>query len=185
MTKSSGRSLTWLWVLSIALASVVSACGAEARQEVAELLAEPTTGALDRQAVEIAPPVTVLDGPLTIKAYQKDREVQPASEQTFEFLMANNTPGDLPVEIWLEHLDGARWRTSLCVEKQCLLGDGSKASVSDPVNLPPYVELPFQAHLFVDGTASSGQFELLALRVQPLVDGVASQVLTLRAVVAP
>lgn len=178
------RRLTWLWALSMALTVVLGACAAEARRDDP---APASTQAAVAGADQVAegPATTVLDGPLTLKAFHKDREVQPGSDEAFEFLMVNSTPGDLPVEIWLERMDGVRWRTSLCVEKQCLLGDGSQASVTDPVVLPPYVELPFQAHVFVDGAASAGQSELLAVRVQPLVHGVEPQILTLSAVVAP
>ena len=76
-----------------------------------------------------------LDGPLTVRAYDKDRVVEADSDETFDFLVVNNTSQSLPVVFVLEHSDGQRWRTSLCVDKQCLLGDGSEPSVTRTVCL--------------------------------------------------
>jgi len=120
-----------------------------------------------------------LDGPLIVRAYDKDREVQADSDETFDFLVVNNTSQSLPVVFVLEHREGQRWRTSLCVDKQCLLGDGSEPSVTDPVTLPPFLEQPFQAHLFVDKAALPGHQSSLTLRVEPQVPGIAPQSLTL------
>ena len=85
-----------------------------------------------------------LDGPLTVRAYDKDRVVEADSDETFDFLVVNNTSQSLPVVFVLEHSDGQRWRTSLCVDKQCLLGDGSEPSVTEPFILPPYLEQAFR-----------------------------------------
>ena len=125
-----------------------------------------------------------LDGPLTVRAYNKDRVVQADSDETFDFLVVNNTSQSLPVVFVLEHSDGQRWRTSLCVDKQCLLGDGSEPSVTQPFVLPPYLEQPFQTHLFVDQAAQPGHQSTLTLRVEPQVQGVGAKSLTLSAVVA-
>lgn len=120
-----------------------------------------------------------LDGPLTVRAYDKDRVVEADSDETFDFLVVNNTSQSLPVVFVLEHSDGQRWRTSLCVDKQCLLGDGSEPSVTAPITLPPFLEQPFQAHLFVDKAALPGHQSSLTLRVEPQVPGIAAQTLTL------
>ena len=120
-----------------------------------------------------------LDGPLTVRAYDKDRVVEADSDETFDFLVVNNTAQSLPVVFVLEHSDGQRWRTSLCVDKQCLLGDGSEPSVTEPFVLPPYLEQPFQAHLFVDKAALPGHQSSLTLRVEPQLPGIAPQSLTL------
>ncbi len=79
-----------------------------------------------------------LDGPLTVRAYDKDRVVEADSDETFDFLVVNNTSQSLPVVFVLEHSDGQRWRTSLCVDKQCLLGDGSEPSVTEPSSCRPF-----------------------------------------------
>ena len=120
-----------------------------------------------------------LDGPLTVRAYNKDRVVEADSDETFDFLVVNNTSQSLTVVFVLEHSDGQRWRTSLCVDKLCLLGDGSEPTVTDPITLPPYLEQPFQAHLFVDKAAQPGHQSSLTLRVEPQIPGIAPQSLTL------
>ena len=107
------------------------------------------------------------DGALLVEAVRPDRVVQPGVDETFDFKMVNTTGQPLSVVVALEHADGQRWRTSLCVENQCLLGDGSEPSVTDPVTLPPYLEQPFQAHLFVDAAARPGQQTALTLSVEP------------------
>lgn len=84
----------------------------------------------------------------------------------------------------LNHREGQRWRTSLCVELQCILGDGSSESRTETVILPPFLEKPFQVHLFVDDEAKPGQSAILELRVEPLAANAPSQSLTLSAVVA-
>lgn len=124
------------------------------------------------------------DGALLLEAVRADRSVQPGVDETFDFKMANTTGEPLPVVVVLEHADGQRWRTSLCVEKQCLLGDGSEPSVTDPVILPPYLEQQFQAHLFVDADAQPGQQSALTLRVEPQAAQARPHSLTLRAQVA-
>ena len=125
-----------------------------------------------------------LDGPLTVRAYNKDRVVQADSDETFDFLVVNNTAQSLPVVFVLEHSDGQRWRTSLCVDKLCLLGDGSEPSITQPIVLPPFLEQPFQTHLFVDQAAQPGHQLTLTLRVEPQGQGVEAKSLTLSAVVA-
>ena len=125
-----------------------------------------------------------LDGPLTVRAYDKDRVVEADSDETFDFLVVNNTSESLPVVFVLEHSDGQRWRTSLCVDKQCLLGDGSEPSVTDPLILPPYLEQAFKVHVFVDATARSGQQTALTLRVEPLVEAAMPRSVTLSAQVS-
>jgi len=125
-----------------------------------------------------------LDGPLTVRAYNKDRVVQADSDETFDFLVVNNTSQSLPVVFVLEHSDGQRWRTSLCVDKQCLLGDGGEPSVTDPLILPPYLEQAFKVHVFVDATARSGQQTALTLRVEPLVEAAMPRSVTLSAQVS-
>ncbi len=122
-----------------------------------------------------------LDGPLTVRAYDKDRVVEADSDETFDFLVVNNTSQSLPVVFVLEHSDGQRWRTSLCVDNQCVLGDGSEPSVTEPVTLPPFLEQPFQAHLFVDNAALPGHQSSLTLRVEPQAPGIAAQSLTFNA----
>ena len=125
-----------------------------------------------------------LDGPLTVRAYDNDRVVEADSDETFDFLVVNNTSQSLPVVFVLEHSDGQRWRTSLCVDKQCLLGDGSEPSVTDPLILPPYLEQAFKVHVFVDATARSGQQTALTLRVEPLVEAAMPRSVTLSAQVS-
>lgn len=122
-----------------------------------------------------------LDGPLMVRAINKDRIVQADSDEVFDFLVVNTTDQALPVRFVLEHSDGQRWRTSLCVKEQCLLGDGTEPSVTDPITLPPYLEQPFQAHLFVDKAAQPGHQSTLTLRVEPLVEAALPGSVTLSA----
>jgi len=143
------------------------------------------SGGVSEQALDRATGAPYeLDGPLTVRAYNKDRVVQADSDETFDFLVVNNSSQSLPVVFVLEHSDGQRWRTSLCVDKQCLLGDGSEPSVTQPFVLPPYLEQPFQTHLFVDPAAQPGHESTLTLRVEPQVQGVGAKSLTLSAKVA-
>ncbi len=124
------------------------------------------------------------DGALLLEALNSQRAVQPGADEVFDFKMANTTADPLAVVVILEHTNGERWRTSLCVERQCLLGDGSEPSVTDPVILPPYLEQPFQAHLFVDQAARPGEQAVLSLRVEPAVESIAPQTVLLQAQVA-
>ncbi|MEA3337781.1 MAG: hypothetical protein U9R25_17960 [Chloroflexota bacterium] len=165
------RNLTVFLVLAL----FVAACGTPGiSQESGRPIIAPQPDSV---------PPYVLDGPLTVQAFDKDREVLPDTDENFEFLVVNHTESDLPVVMVLEHEQGVRWPTSLCVDKQCLLGDGSEASTTDPVVIPPYLELPFQAHIFVGSEAKSGQRETLSLRIEPQRDGVEARSLTLSAVV--
>jgi hypothetical protein len=107
------------------------------------------------------------DSLLLVEAIDVERAVQPGDEAVFDFKVVNATDQPMPVVMVLEHTAGQRWRTSLCVDKQCLLGDGSEPSVTDPVILPPYLEQAFKAHVFVDATARPGQQTALTLRVEP------------------
>jgi hypothetical protein len=118
---------------------------------------------------------------LLVEAINTDRTVQPGADEVFDFKVVNATDQPMPVVIALEHADGQRWRTSLCVDKQCLLGDGSEPSITDPVILPPYLEQPFQAHVFVDATARPGQSTALTLRVEPLTEAAKPQSVILAA----
>jgi hypothetical protein len=118
---------------------------------------------------------------LLVEAIDAVRAVQPGAEAVFDFKVVNASDQLMPVVIALEHAGGQRWRTSLCVEKQCLLGDGSEPSVTDPVFLPPYLELGFKAHVFVDAAARSGQQTALTLRVEPLVETAVPRNVTLSA----
>jgi hypothetical protein len=113
-----------------------------------------------------------VDGQLMLDAYVKDRQVKRASDTSFELKMTNLTSRALPVTVVLEHAEGERWRTSLCVQKQCILGNGTEPSVTEVVVLPPYFEQPFQAHLFVDESAGRGQRGALNVRVEPQTAGV-------------
>lgn len=121
------------------------------------------------------------DSLLLVDVIDADRAVQPGAEAVFDFLVVNASDQPMPVVIALEHADGQRWRTSLCVDKQCLLGDGSEPSVTDPVILPPYLEQAFKAHLFVDAAARPGQQTGLSLRVEPQTGDGMSQSVALRA----
>ena len=120
---------------------------------------------------------------LLVEARDAERAVQPGAEEVFDFKVVNASGQPMPVVIALEHAAGQRWRTSLCVEKQCLLGDGSEPSVTDPVVLPPYLEQAFEAHLFVDAAARSGQQTALTLRVEPLTEAAKPQSIILAALV--
>jgi hypothetical protein len=121
---------------------------------------------------------------LLIEAINANRVVQPGVDEVFDFKMANVTGQPLSVVVVLEHAGGQRWRTSLCVDKQCLLGDGSEPSVTDPVVLPPYLEQAFKAHVFVDAAARSGQKTALTLSVEPLVEAAMPTSVTLTAQVS-
>jgi len=107
---------------------------------------------------------------LLVEAINGDRTVQPGADEVFDFKVVNTTDQPLPVVIALEHAAGQRWRTSLCVDKQCLLGDGSEPSITDPVILPPYLEQAFKAHVFIDEAARTGQRTALTLSVEPLTE---------------
>jgi hypothetical protein len=122
-----------------------------------------------------------VDGQLTLEVRNKDRQVKPASDTSFDLKMANLTGSALPVTVVLEHAEGERWRTSLCVQRQCILGNGTEPSVAEVVVLPPYFEQPFQAHLFVDEDAGRGQRGALSVRVEPQTAGVAPRSVTLSA----
>lgn len=124
------------------------------------------------------------DSLLVVEAINADRAVQPGAEEVFDFKVVNATDQPVPVVIALEHADGQRWRTSLCVDKQCLLGDGSEPSVTDPVVLPPYLEQAFKAHVFVDAAARLGQQTALTLSVEPLDETALPRSVTLTAQVS-
>jgi hypothetical protein len=124
------------------------------------------------------------DSLLLVEAIDADRAVQPGAEAVFDFKVVNATDRPMPVVIALERAAGERWRTSLCVDKQCLLGDGSEPSVTDPVVLPPYLEQAFKAHVFVDQAARSGQETALTLRVEPLTGATMPRSVTLSAQVS-
>lgn len=121
------------------------------------------------------------DSLLLLEAIDPDRVVLPGTEEVFDFKMVNATGQPLSVVVALEHVDGQRWRTSLCVDKQCLLGDGSEPSVTDPVTLPPYLEQAFKAQVFVDAAARAGQQAALTLSVEPLADAAMPRSVTLTA----
>ncbi len=125
--------------------------------------------------------MTVADSLLLVEAMDADRAVQPGAEEVFDFKVVNASGQPMPVVIVLDHAGGQHWRTSLCVEKQCLLGDGSEPSVTDPVILPPYLEQAFKAHVFVDAAAQPGQQTALTLRVEPLVEAALAKSVTLAA----
>jgi hypothetical protein len=124
------------------------------------------------------------DSLLLVEAIDADRAVQPGAEEVFDFKVVNASDQPMQVVIALEHVAGQRWRTSLCVDKQCLLGDGSEPSVTDPVILPPYLEQAFKAHVFVDAAARPGQQTALILRVEPLVEAAMPRSVTLSAQVS-
>lgn len=134
-----------------------------------------------QEGAAVSDVTTAADSLLLLEAIDADRAVQPGAEAVFDFKVVNASGQPMSVVIALEHADGQRWRTSLCVDKQCLLGDGSEPSVTDPVILPPYLEQAFKAHLFVDAAARQGQQTALTLRVEPLVDGALSRSVTLLA----
>ncbi|MFZ2488413.1 MAG: hypothetical protein WAZ19_09845 [Anaerolineae bacterium] len=133
--------------------------------------ASPNQAAADASAVSA----------LQLAAVNAERTVQAGGEETFDFTLTNTSDQPVPVLVVLEHGAGERWRTSLCVNQQCLLGDGTKPSVSDPVILPPYLEQPFQAHLFVDAAAEAGDVTALVLRVESEASTVQAESITLRA----
>ncbi len=118
---------------------------------------------------------------LLVEAIDADRAVQAGTETVFDFMVVNATGQPMPVVFALEHADGQRWRTALCVDKQCLLGDGSGRSLTDPVILPPYLEQGFKAHVFVDAAALPGQQTGLTLRVEPQISDAMPRSVTLRA----
>jgi hypothetical protein len=146
-------------------------------------LARPAVPAVDvgRDDVAASGEVTAANSLLLLEAINADRTVQPGADEVFDFKMVNTTGQALTVVVALEHKGGERWRTSLCVEKQCLLGDGSEPSITDPVILPPYLEQPFQAHVFVDAAARPGQSTALTLRVEPLTEAAKPQSVILAA----
>jgi len=172
----------WLVLIVLLATFWLAGCGSEAEPA----FPAETSAVQPVLAVQPEPPISfVLEGPLALHAFNKDRTVSPDSDENFEFAIANNTEAEMAVVVVLEHRDGVRWPTSLCVELQCLLGDGSDASVSDPIVLPPYFQQPFQVHAFVNAEAAAGQSETLSLRVEPQTPGLAPQVLTLSASVRP
>lgn len=124
------------------------------------------------------------DSALLLETLDANRAVRAGVEDVFNFKMVNTTGQAMPVVVILERASGQRWRTSLCVEKLCLLGDGSKPSITDPVVLPPYLEQQFKVQLFVDEAARPGQQAAWILRVEPQTGDAMSQNVTLRAQVA-
>lgn len=175
--------------LSIALTLLAAtilfaSCGGEA-EPVAQAESVPEPAVVETSVVPFEPAgMSVESDSLILRAHNKDRETLPDSDEVFEFLVANATQTDQPVTIVLTHQDGERWRTSLCVELQCILGDGSEESRTETVTLPPFLEKPFQVHLFVDDEAEAGQTTVLELLVDPMAANVGPQQLTLSAVVA-
>jgi hypothetical protein len=148
--------------------------------------ARPADPAVDsgREVAARSGEMAAADSLLLVEAIDADRMVQPGAEEVFDFKVVNASGQPMPVVIALERADGQRWRTSLCVDKQCLLGDGSEPSVTDPVILPPYLEQAFKAHVFVDAAARSGQQTALTLRVEPLVEAAMPRSVTLSAQVS-
>lgn len=167
----------WRIGILTAIAATLVGCGGAVSPKAATSSVEARSTAAPDRLVE-------MEGLITVRAFDKDRIVQPDSDETFDFLVVNTTDKALPVRFVLEHSDGERWRTSLCVEKQCLLGDGSEPSITDPVTLSPYLEQPFQAHLFVDKVAQPGHQSTLTLRVEPLGEAALSRSVTLSAQVS-
>ncbi|MEZ4767564.1 MAG: hypothetical protein R2844_03960 [Caldilineales bacterium] len=151
---------------------LVSACGGVDSDDAPAATA-PQAAVVD--TLDDAGAVSSLYSPLTIHAARETRQVTPDSDEVFELAVANESQQDVPVVFVLEHADGQRWRTSLCVAEQCILGDGSDTSVTDPVVLSSLLEQPFQAHVFVDADAKTGQSTTLTLRVEPQVAGIAPQ----------
>jgi hypothetical protein len=149
-------------------------------------LAQPAGPAVHvgQEGAAVFDAMTAADSLLLVEAIDADRMVQPGAEEVFDFMVVNATGQPMPVVIALEHADGQRWRTSLCVDKQCLLGDGSEPSVTDPVILPPYLEQAFKAHVFVDAAARFGQQTAFTLRVEPLVEAAMPRSVTLSAQVS-
>lgn len=157
---------------------VLAACGRET-----VLLEDGVTPAAPQAGIApVNAPYDVDD--LTLQAFAPDRQVAPAADEVFDLTIANHTGTDLPVVVSLEQVEGSRWRTSLCVQRQCILGDGIERSVTDPFVLPPFLEQPFQVHLFVDEAAQHGERMTLQVRVEPQVDGIESRTVVLNAVVA-
>ena len=118
---------------------------------------------------------------LLLEVAKSQRMVEAGSEQVFDFKLVNTGDAPLRAVISLAHVAGERWRTSLCVGPQCLLGDGSETTAADPLTLPPYLEQPFQVHVFVDPAARSGDAAEFALRVQPEAGAAQAESITLRA----
>lgn len=134
-----------------------------------------------QEGAAVSDVTTAADSLLLVEAIDADRTVQPGAETVFDFKVVNASDQPMPVVLVLEHAAGQRWRTSLCVDKQCLLGDGNEPSVTDPVILPPYLEQAFKAHVFVDAAARSGQQTGLTLRVEPQINDGMSRSVALRA----
>lgn len=151
---------------------VLSACASPA-QPVEDVVAPAQVPAGTAPTESVASYAT--DGALLLEATDADRIVLPGTEEVFNFKVVNATSQAMPVVVVLEHADGQRWRTSLCVEKQCLLGDSSQPTVSDPVILPPFLEQPYQAHIFVDEAAQTGEQTAITLRVEPQITNVAPE----------
>jgi hypothetical protein len=170
--------MVWYWRIGLLTLSLMVLGGCSGFGTVG-----PAVGLDEAQPAGVSELVEI-EGPLTVRAFDKDRTVQAGSDEVFDFLVVNTTDRAQPVRFVLEHSDGQRWRTSLCVEKQCLLGDGTEPSITDPVTLPPYLEQPFQAHLFVDKAAQPGHQSTLTLRVEPLVEAAAPRSVTLSALVS-
>lgn len=164
-----------LLVLVVALAS---ACGSAGTADAPAAVSTPAADIAELGAA------SSLYSPLMIRAAEKVRQVTPDSDEVFELLVANESQQEVPVVFVLEHADGQRWRTSLCVAEQCILGDGSDTSVTDPVVLSSLLEQPFQAHVFVDAGARAGQSTTLELRVEPQVAGMEPQHIRITAEVA-
>lgn len=164
--------------LFLLIALLVSACGGVGSANAPAAVSATAAAAVAPDAA------SSLYSPLTIHAAEQSRQVTPDSDETFEVLVANESQQDVPVVFVLEHADGQLWRTSLCVAEQCILGDGSDTSVTDPVVLSSLLEQPFQAHVFVDADARAGQSTTLELRVEPQVAGMAPQQIRITAEVA-
>lgn len=162
----------------IMIVALASACGNAGSADAPAEVSTPAAGIAELDAA------SSLYSPLTIRAAETVREVTPDSDEVFELLVANESQQDVPVVFVLEHADGQRWRTSLCVAEQCILGDGSDTSVTDPVVLSSLLEQPFQAHVFVDAGARAGQSTTLKLRVEPQVAGMEPQQILVTAEVA-
>ncbi len=161
-------------VLLMATAMGVAACAAPPSPTTAV----PAEAPAGFQTLARSVPV---DGQLTLEALDKDRQVERASDTAFELKVANLTNSALPITVVLEHAAGQRWRTSLCVQKQCILGNGTEPSVTEVVVLPPYFEQAFQAHVFVEESAGRGQRGTLNVRIEPQSAGVAPRSVTLSA----
>ncbi len=164
----------------VALSLLMSACNS-ASSDSTPATESATTGADSVAPFDSAGANSSVYSPLAIRTAATVQQVTPDSDNMFELLVANESPQDVPVVFVLKQADGQRWRTSLCVGEQCILGDGSDTSVTDPVVLPSMFEQPFQAHVFVDADATVGQSTTLELRVEPQVAGVASQQILINA----